>query len=121
MAKIICLGNEFLEIDSLAKKVGVLLKETYEIIDIKDSFQLMTVLQETPNPILLDVVKDLKEVQIIQQEKITSNAIISAHDFDVGYVLKLIGKDVKIIGIPMTGDAREIAEEVKKLVENNIQ
>lgn len=116
MTTLLCLGNEFLEFDSLAKKVGILLKKDHEIICIKDSFQLMTILNQIENPILLDVVRGLKEVRIIPQEKISNQAILSAHDFDVGYVLKLIQKQVKIIGIPMTGDVEEIAGEVGKII-----
>ncbi len=39
--KIICLGNEFAEGDSLAKDVGGLLMGEYEVVNVKDSFELM--------------------------------------------------------------------------------
>lgn len=119
MKKLITLGNEFIKEDSLAKKVGELLKDEFEIINIKDSFQLMSILNEEKNPIILDVVQNLQEPQIIPVENLRNDSILSAHDFDAGYAIKLIDKDVKIIGIPMQGDTNEIKQKVLTLLNSN--
>ena len=119
MKKLITLGNEFIESDSLAKKVGDLLKEDFEIIPIKDSFQLMTILNETQNPIILDVVQNLQEPKIIPTESLRNDSILSAHDFDAGYAIKIVAKPVKIIGIPMQGDTNEIKQKVLELLNSN--
>lgn len=116
MKKLITLGNEFIENDSLAKKVGDLLKDNYEIIPIKDSFQLMTILNETENPIILDVVQGLQEPKVIPTENLRNDSILSAHDFDAGYAIKLVDKPVKIIGIPMQGDENKIKSQVLELL-----
>lgn len=116
--KLITLGNEFIENDSLAKRIGELLKDEHEIINIKDSFQLMSILNETENPIILDVVQNLQEPKIIPIEKLRNDSILSAHDFDAGYAIKIVDKPVKIIGIPMQGDEQEIKEKVLKLLSN---
>ena len=118
MDKLITLGNEFIEKDSLAKKVGDLLKNNFEIINIKDSFQLMTILNETKNPIILDVIQNLQEPKIIPVENLKNDSILSAHDFDAGYTIKLVDKPVKIIGIPMQGDIEQIKKEVLTLLNN---
>lgn len=115
MVKIICLGNEFIEGDSLAKEVGESL-EGFEIININDSFQLMSVLREVEDPIILDVVQGLKEPQLIRVEDLRNDSILSAHDFDAGYVIKLMCEDVKIIGIPREGDVGEVREKVLGLL-----
>ena len=117
--KILTLGNEFISQDSLAKKIGEKLKKDFEIINIKDSFQLMTELNKAQDCIILDVVKDLFEARVIKVEELKNDSIISAHDFDAGIVIKLIGKDVKIIGIPMSGDEEEIEKGVKSLLNSN--
>jgi len=116
MEKLITLGNEFIEEDSLAKKVGALLKNDFEIINIKDSFQLMTILNETQNPIILDVVQNLQEPKIIPVENLRNDSILSAHDFDAGYAIKLVNKPVKIIGIPTQGNPNEIKQKVLDLL-----
>ena len=121
MVKILCLGNEFIEGDALAKEVGKLLSKKYKITNVKDSFQLMTLLNEiqTNQLIIIDIVKKLKEAQIIKVGDIRNDSILSAHDFDAGYVLKLIGKEFKIIGIPSSGNPKEIYKQVLELLKNN--
>ena len=118
--KILCLGNEFIKRDSLAKKIGWKLKERedLEIINIKDSFQLMDILRERDKEkggndfIILDVVKGLNEVKELGIDDLRQDSILTAHDFDAGYVLKLLGVKIKIIGIPMYGDEDKILREV---------
>ena len=114
--KIVCLGNEFIEGDSFAKEVGELLRKDFVVVNVNDSFQLMSLLSEEKDFVLLDVVKDLEEVCFIRVDDLKSGSILSAHDFDAGFVLKLIGDDVKIIGIPMSGDLDEVAGEVARLI-----
>jgi Ni,Fe-hydrogenase maturation factor len=116
MSKILVLGNEFLKIDSLAKEVGRKLSFEHEIIEVKDTFQLMVYLQRFDNPIILDVVKGLSEVRALKKEDLKENSIFSAHDFDATYAIKLINKPVKIIGIPLTGDIKKIYEDIKILL-----
>jgi len=118
MKTILCLGNEFIEEDSLAKKIGERLSGDYRVINIKDSFQLMTFLSEEKDAVILDVVEGLEEVKIIPMENLRNDAILSAHDFDAGYVLKLVGKNVGIVGIPMVGEIDEVLESVGKVLEN---
>lgn len=116
--KIICLGNEFVKEDSLAKKVGDLLKNDFEIVNIKNSFELISILNSNENLLILDVVLDLNNVKEISVNDLRTDSIISAHDFDAGFILKLIGKNknIRIIGIPMQGDLEKIREDIKKLI-----
>ena len=116
MVKIICLGNEFIEEDSFAKSVGEQLEDDFEIINIRDSFQLMEILNKESDFVLLDVVQELNEVCLLGVKDLRADAILSAHDFDVVYVLKLLGEDVKIIGIPTTGDLEEVKKKVIQLI-----
>jgi len=116
--KLIFLGNEFIEEDSLAKKIGESLQEDFDVVNIKDSFQLMSLLNEFSSEeiILVDIIRGLKKAQIISSDDLRNDSILSAHDFDAGYVLKLIDKPFKIIGIPAKGNFEKIKEEVLNLL-----
>jgi Ni,Fe-hydrogenase maturation factor len=114
--KIVCLGNEFIEGDSLAKEVGEMLSDEYEIVNVKDSFELMGIVSSGEPFIILDVVQGLSEVKMLRVEDLRVDGIVSAHDFDAGFVLKLVGEEVRIIGLPMKGDVGEICGEVLGLI-----
>jgi len=114
--KVVCLGNEFVKGDSFAKKVGDLLKKDFEVVNIEDSFQLMGAVGSGGNFIVLDVVEGLNEVKGLSIGDLKVDSISSAHDFDAGYVLKLLGKDVRIIGIPTGGDLKKVRNEVVGLI-----
>ena len=119
MVKLICLGNEFIEEDSLAKKIGELLREDFDVVNIKDSFQLMEIISGNGDFVLLDVVEEADGVRRLRIEDLRVDSIMSAHDFDAGQVLKLLDVEVRIIGIPMKGDLKSIGKGVLKLVKAN--
>lgn len=104
--RILCLGNEFIEEDSLAKRIGAELASEFEIIFINDSFQLMEFIKNNDDFFILDVVSGLDKVRLLNIEDLDNIKIMNAHDFDAGFVLKLFSnqKNIKIIGIPETGD-----------------
>ena len=116
--KILCLGNEFIKEDSFAKKIGEeLAKEGFEVINVNDSFQLMGLLKENNDVIILDVILGLSEVRNIGIHELANNKIMTAHDFDASFVLKLFeGKDIKIIGVPMNGEISQIIPTVKEMI-----
>jgi hydrogenase maturation protease len=119
--KVLCLGNEFIKEDSFALKIAEELSkeiDNFEFIKIKDSFELVNYLQEGDRIIILDVVEGLKESREIGVEDLKDSKIMTAHDFDAGFFLKLIAdkKNIKIIGIPMEGDINKIKEKVKEFL-----
>jgi Ni,Fe-hydrogenase maturation factor len=113
MVKIVCLGNEFIEGDCLAKEVGELLKDNFDIINVRDSFELMEIVSSGEQFVLLDVVEKLDKVMELEVKDLRGNSIVSAHDFDATYVLKLMDSDVRIIGIPQSSNAEQIASSVE--------
>ncbi len=116
--KILYFGNKYLEEDNLAVKVCEKLKNLDEFKEtdffhVENSFQLVDL--EFDNLIIIDVVQGIKEVQEIKFEDLKQNNLLSLHDFDLGFFLKLRGKsDVKIIGIPQEMKEEEALESVKK-------
>lgn len=118
--KILCLGNEFIEEDSFALKVAEQLSMEFpeiHFINVKDSFQLMEFLNVYDDVIVLDVVSGLKEVKILGVDDLQENKIMTAHDFDAGFVLRLFeNKSLRIVGIPMKGNINIIKGNIKKLI-----
>lgn len=114
--KILCFGNEFVEQDSLAKKLadeikikGIEFIKCDSLAGIKGDITI------------LDVVKNLDEVRLIPLEKIKDFHPVSMHDFDLGTELKLrksVGEinNVTIIGIPMQGNIESIKQGIIKLI-----
>ena len=72
---------------------------------------------------ILDVVRGLDAVRMIDPSQLKTRTVISAHDFDVGFVLTLMEKldlgDVRIIGIPQSGDTHAIAHEVSQWINDS--
>jgi Ni,Fe-hydrogenase maturation factor len=119
--KIYCFGNEFLENDSLAKKIADDIKiEGVEFIKCSSPEEIF---QEPEKEILImDVAKGIGEPILIEDvDQLKNNNIVSLHDFDLAFFLKLmkkIGKlkKVKIIGIPMRGDKEEIKKKTISII-----
>ncbi|GBE19596.1 MAG TPA: hypothetical protein ENG87_02950 [Candidatus Pacearchaeota archaeon] len=112
--KILCLGNEFIKEDSMAKKIANELNE-FDFVNINDSFQLIDYINENKNIIILDVVENLDKVAELSIDDLKESRIISAHDFDAGFLLKLLDekdRQIKIIGVPQSGDVGKIKEDV---------
>ena len=112
MEKILVLGNEFLEEDSFAKKVC----ENMSFTSINDSFELMDALQTDDDIIIIDVVKNLNKVVKIEKDELRNDSFLSAHDFDAGFLITLLSPEVKIIGIPQTGDLEEVRKDLLKVL-----
>ena len=111
-------GNEYLKDDSFAAKIAKLLNKRMRIINCTSPEILLD--SEEKEILILDVVKKIKKPIIIKDiSRIRTNKMISLHDFDLGFFLKLmeamgINKKIKIIGIPTDGNAGVISKEVSK-------
>lgn len=115
MTKTLCLGNEFIKEDSLAKKIA----DDLNAIKINNSFQLLPYLQSKELLIIIDVVENLKEPTILKIEDLKQNKIVSAHDLDASFFLQLIKKPVKIIGLPQQGNIKEILKKVGGIISSS--
>lgn len=117
MKDIVILGNEHIEEDSMAVKLSKEL-EGFNFIHIKDSFTLMSYLNENNEITIIDVVQGLNQVKEIELKDLRLDSILSAHDLDASFILQLLGdeKKIKIIGVPMQGDINIIKNEVEKLI-----
>jgi len=114
--KVLCFGNEYLEHDSLAKELADELQ-----IDGVEFIKCDSLDGIKGDIVILDVVKDLKDVRLIPLDKVKDFHPVTMHDFDLGTELKLrksIGeiKNVTIIGIPMHGSKETIKQGIIKLI-----
>ncbi len=124
MITVLCFGNEAIKEDMLAKEIA----DELEIDGIKfvKCSSVDDLLSYSGNVYIMDVAKGLKEVTLIEDiRKLESNKLISLHDFDLGFFLKLMNeigkiKNVKIIGIPMESNKEDAKKGVMKILKKAI-
>ena len=120
MKTVLCFGNPDIKEDSLALELAnELVIEGYTFIKCTRAELLLE--YKNKNIIILDVVKNLKDVREVSVENIAAEKLFTTHDFDLGHFLKLMKalklvKNVRIIGIPQSGDREKIKDEVKRLL-----
>jgi len=117
--KILYFGNPFLAQDSLAIKVAERLKEKYPLIEfayVQNTFELIDL--DLSDCVLLDVVMGIDEVALLSSKNISSSTVSTTHDFDLGFFLKLTGKEAVIIGLPMDLDVGAAFESTIKIIDS---
>ena len=120
--KIYCFGNEFLDYDSLAKELADQISlPGIEFIRCNSPEDIFL---EEKHIIILDVVEGIdKTILITDPDQLKDNNIVSLHDFDLSFFLKLMKetkqiKKISIIGIPMKGDKQKIKKEIIDNIKN---
>lgn len=124
MGVIFVFGNELVDEDSNAIKISSMLKGKFDFIHTNRPESLLNTNEET---IILDVAKGIDKVVIITDiDKFKSNNIVSLHDFDLGFFLKVIKKinpkrKFKIICVPCMGDPKEYVDDVAMFLSKTIK
>ena len=117
--KIYCFGNEYVEGDGTAKAITKDISIPYVEFVPADSPD--AIMDEEGTIYILDVVKDADDVMVIRDlERLRERRLMSLHDFDLQFFLKLmknIGKidDVCIFGIPQQSN-----DNIKKRLKEEI-
>ncbi|MDA3856034.1 MAG: hypothetical protein PF569_07260 [Candidatus Woesearchaeota archaeon] len=121
MRKIFVFGNEFFEGDEVAKELAKIIQtKDFEFIHAESPNEILNASEEL---IILDVVKGLKKVKLIDKidDLVLANSL-TCHDLDLGFYLKLMQetgqvKLVKIIGIPFgNSDYKYLKKEVENIL-----
>lgn len=122
MKTVLCFGNPHIKGDSMSVQLAKELKvPNFEFIISIFPDEILNY-KNVDELYLMDVVKGIDKVMLItEMDKIKFNQTISLHDFDLGFVLKLMKatgklKTIKIIGLPMGVGKEEIKEQVIKLL-----
>ncbi len=112
-------GNEYLADDSLAKRVAARISGI-DFVRCTSPDELLDAQEE--DIVILDVVKDASEVMVINDiSRLKTRSLVSLHDFDLAFFLKLmqgmgINKNIRIIGIPSVGNPELLAKKVKACI-----
>lgn len=120
------LGNPLLDFDNLPLKLAPKLEKAFPEIDfvITDPFENLDPIDG--ELIIIDTVESIKKVAMMDDlEKIQTGSIFSLHDFDLAFNLKLLQKigklkKVKIFGVPMEGNKKEIMEQLAREIKKEI-
>lgn len=120
MKTIYIFGNSLIEFDSLPIKLVPKLKKLFPEIDfvIKDPNENLK--PQNGELYIIDTVMGLKKVTVITDlDKIQLDKIYSAHDFDLGFNLKLLQKIGELKKVVIFGVPASISEEksLRQLVE----
>jgi len=120
MKTVLCFGNPDIKEDSMALELAneLILKD---FVFVKCTRAELLLEYKNKNIIILDVVKNLKDAREVSVENIAAEKLFTTHDFDLGHFLKLMKelkliKNVRIIGIPQSGDKEKIKDDVIKLL-----
>jgi hypothetical protein len=99
--------------DHIAFKVAKDLEGSHDFVFSNDPTDLMY----ESNIVIMDAVKGIKEVTIFYNAKdFQLGGIVSLHDFDLGYFLKLaerlrLEKRITVLGLPMEGNFEVIRKQ----------
>jgi Ni,Fe-hydrogenase maturation factor len=123
MINIFCFGNPYIKEDNLALSLSKKVKlKGFNFISLNNPEQLLDYSNE--RIIILDVCKGIKKIQLIKDiDRLEQNKIVSMHDFDLGFFLKLMKssgkiKTVEIIALPYGSDENKIMPDLIKFLEN---
>jgi Ni,Fe-hydrogenase maturation factor len=119
-------GNPLLDFDNLPLKFAPKLQKLFPEIDfvIADPNENLKLVNK--ELIIIDTVEDTKDVALIDDiKKLQTQKLYSLHDFDLGFNLKLLQKigdleKIKIIGVPMKGNEREILRQLEKIISTSL-
>jgi Ni,Fe-hydrogenase maturation factor len=121
MKYVLCFGNPFLKGDSLAQKAGKKIRiEGVRFVSCNSAEEIMFYLDK--DFVILDVAKGIKKARIISDASmLDTGKIVSLHDFDLAFFLKVMKKlggrkKVRIIALPEKMKLEDAEREVKRIL-----
>lgn len=123
MMNVFVFGNELVAPDARAKRLADLIRDdlpgvTFVMCD--DPGQLLD--RSDKELVILDVVENTDEVVLLRDvDRLASRRIVSLHDFDLAFFLKLMERTgdiegIVIIGIPLEGALEGIKGDVCRII-----
>jgi len=119
MKYVLCFGNPYIGGDDLVVNLVKDFKvEGYEFVCCRGPEEILNYADK--DFVLLDVAKGISEITLIDDvNKLNFKNMISLHDFDLNFFLKLydtLGKKVRIIAVPMGYSVDKLKKEIKKFL-----
>jgi len=115
-------GNPMLDFDNLPLKLVLQLKKIFPEIDFMIADPNENLKPVNRKLIIIDSVEGIEKVTLIENlDQLKIEKKYSLHDLDLAFNLKLLQKigkleKVKILGVPMKGDEKEILEQLEKWI-----
>jgi len=115
-------GNPLLDFDSLPLKLAPKLKKIFPEIDFVISDPNENFKPINQELFIIDSVEGIKKVTLIENlDQLKTEKKYSLHDLDLAFNLKLLQKigklkKVKILGVPMKEDEKEILEQLERWI-----
>ena len=103
MIKILVFGNSLVEEDKIALEIMPVLRKKFPSIQFVEFDAVEEIQEHGKDLVIIDAVKGLEKIRVIENlDLIETDSIVSMHDFDLAYNLKLMKKvglidSVKII------------------------
>ncbi len=124
--KVLIFGNILLKNDSLPLQLMDDLAEKFPGIEFKDFDPNENMDEEGREINIIDTVEGIEKVMLITDiDTIKINRILSMHDFDLGYNLRLLKKlgyvdRVRIFGVPMKIKKKDALKQLEELISANL-
>ena len=124
--KILVFGNPLVKKDSLPLKLLNKLRKKFPDIEFKEFDAVEDLEKEGEELTIIDSVEGIEEVMLIKNiDSIKTSKIYSMHDFDLGYMLKILKnmnkiKKIRIFGIPMGMKQEEALNQLIKLIKSTL-
>lgn len=119
MKYVLCFGNSYIESDGLVVNLVEDFKvEGCEFICCRSPEEILNYADK--DFVLLDVAKGINSITLIDDvNKLNFKSMVSIHDFDLNFFLKLydkLDKKVRIIAVPVGYDVEKLKKEIKKFI-----
>ena len=120
--KIYIFGNSLLDFDNLPLKLKPELEKLFPQINFQITDPNENIKPINKELVIIDTVINTKKVVVINNiEKLETNSIYTAHDFDLAFNLKLLHKigklkKVTIFGVPPNITKKEALKQLKLLI-----
>lgn len=119
--KILVFGNPLVKEDSLPLRLLPQLRKNFPSVEFKEFDAIEDLQNEGRNLLILDTVKGIRKVCILNLNSIKLDKIYSLHDFDLGYNLMLLKKlnlidNATIIAVPMNMDKRKALNQIQLIL-----
>ena len=116
---VLCFGNPYIKEDSLiSKHIKSFDKEGYTFILCKSPDDILSYAEK--NFIILDVAKGIEEPCIITDAtQLRSRNLVSSHDFDLNFFLRLfekLGQKIKILAIPFNYTKEQLFKTLEEFI-----
>ena len=117
-------GNPMLDFDNLPIRVAPKLRKLFPNINFVVADPNENIEPLNGELTIIDAVEGIDKVMLIDDlRQLKTEKIYSLHDFDLAFNLKLLQKigklnKIKIIGVPMEGNEKEILDQLVKVIES---